>query len=63
MMKDDALLIAAALKAFADIANILTRADEAMEQESQIYSPLSTTCAYWFLAVDSLCSNRAVHLG
>jgi hypothetical protein len=28
MMKDDALLIAAALKAFADIANILTRANK-----------------------------------
>jgi hypothetical protein len=27
MMKDDALLIVQALKAFADIANILTRAD------------------------------------
>jgi hypothetical protein len=63
MMKDDALLIAVALKAFADIANILTRVDEAMEQESHIYSPLSTACAYWILAVDSLCSNHAVDLG
>jgi hypothetical protein len=34
MMKDDALLIAQALKAFADIANILTRADQGMEPES-----------------------------
>ena len=45
MMKDDALLIAQALKAFADIANILTRADTRVEPESQIYSPLSTGCA------------------
>jgi hypothetical protein len=36
MMKDDALLIFGALKAFADIANILTRADKRVEQESQI---------------------------
>jgi hypothetical protein len=45
MMKDDALLIAVALKAFTDIANILTRVDQWMERESQIYSPLSTSCA------------------
>jgi hypothetical protein len=45
MMKDDALLIIGALKAFADIANILTRADKRVEGESQIYSPLSTACA------------------
>ena len=63
MMKDDALLIAVALKAFTDIANILTRADLWMERESQIYSPLSTSCAYWIVPVDSLCSNRAVNSG
>lgn len=54
MMKDDALLIGAALKAFADIANILTRADHGIEPESQIYSPLSTACAYGIAPVDSL---------
>ena len=63
MMKDDALLIAVALKAFADIANILTRVDEAMEQESHIYSPLSTACAYWNVLVDNLCPNPAVNYG
>ena len=46
MMKDDALLIVQALKAFADIANILTRADKRVERDSQICSPLSTACAY-----------------
>jgi hypothetical protein len=46
MMKDDALLIAQALKAFADIANILTRANARVRRDSQIYSPLSTACAY-----------------
>jgi hypothetical protein len=45
MMKDDAPLIVQTLKAFADIANILTRADTRVERESQIYSPLSTACA------------------
>jgi hypothetical protein len=45
MMKDDALLMVGALKAFADIANSLTRADKKMGPESQIYSPLSTSCA------------------
>jgi hypothetical protein len=45
MMKDDALLIAQALKAFADIANILTRANKRVKRESQICSPLSTDCA------------------
>jgi|LauGreDrversion4_2_1035121.scaffolds.fasta_scaffold01452_13 hypothetical protein len=63
MMKDDALLIGAALKAFADIANILTRADHGIEPESQIYSPLSTACAYGVAPVDSLCPNRAVNSG
>ena len=60
MMKDDALLIVQALKAFADIANILTRADKRVERDSQICSPLSTACAYWISVVDSLCPNRAV---
>ncbi len=63
MMKDDALLIGVALKAFKDIANILTRADQGMKPESQIYSPLSTACAYRIVPVDSLCSNRAVNSG
>jgi hypothetical protein len=45
MMKDDVLLIAEALKAFADIANILTHDDKRAEPESQISSPLSTGCA------------------
>jgi hypothetical protein len=63
MMKDDALLIAAALKAFADIANILTRANKRAAQDSQIYSPLSTACALWNVPVDSLCPNPAVNSG
>jgi hypothetical protein len=46
MMKDDALLIVLALKAFADIANILTRANAQERRDSQICSPLSTACAY-----------------
>jgi hypothetical protein len=46
MMRDDALLIAQALKAFADIANILTRVNKRVERDSQICSPLSTACAY-----------------
>jgi hypothetical protein len=46
MMKDDVLLIVQTLKAFADIANILTRADKRVKRDSQIYSPLSTACAY-----------------
>jgi hypothetical protein len=45
MMKDDALLIVQALKAFADIANILTHVDKRVELDSQICSPLSTACA------------------
>jgi hypothetical protein len=62
-MKDDALLIVQALNAFADIANILTRADKRVERDSQICSPLSTVCAYEISAVDRLCPNRAVHSG
>jgi hypothetical protein len=45
MMKDDVLLIAQALKAFADIANILTHKQNLNQPESQISSPLSTACA------------------
>jgi len=56
-------LIAAALKAFADIANILTRANKRAAQDSQIYSPLSTACALWNVPVDSLCPNPAVNSG
>jgi hypothetical protein len=63
MMKDDALLIIGALKAFADIANILTRANKRVERESQIYSPLFTACAKWNVPVDRLCPNRAVKSG
>jgi hypothetical protein len=44
MMKDDALLIAQALKAFADIANILTSKGKRNPTESQIPSPLFTGC-------------------
>jgi hypothetical protein len=45
MMKDDVLLISQSLKAFADIANILTRKGKRNPKESQIPSPLSTACA------------------
>ena len=60
MMKDDVLLIAQALKAFADIANILTRKHERAQQESQLSSPISTGCAYQNAPVDRLWPNRAL---
>jgi hypothetical protein len=44
MMKDDVLLISQALKAFADIANILTSNAKRNPTESQIPSPLFTGC-------------------
>jgi hypothetical protein len=44
MMKDDVLLISQALKAFADIANILTSKGKRNPTESQISSPLFTGC-------------------
>jgi hypothetical protein len=44
MMKDDVLLISQALKAFADIANILTSKGKRNPKESQIPSPLFTGC-------------------
>jgi hypothetical protein len=58
MMKDDGLLRSPALKAFADIANILTGNDKAIPNESHHLSPLSTGCAKRFAHVDSLCPNR-----
>jgi hypothetical protein len=44
MMKDDVLLISQALKAFADIANILTSKGKRNPMESHIPSPLFTGC-------------------
>jgi len=39
MMKDDVLLIAQVLKAFADIANILTHKQNPIQPDSHISSP------------------------
>jgi hypothetical protein len=44
MMKDDVLLISQALKAFTDIANILTSTGKRNPTESQTQSPLFTGC-------------------
>jgi hypothetical protein len=49
MMKDDALLIVQALKAFADIANILTRADTRVERAG------GTGLANFFPIIHRLC--------
>jgi hypothetical protein len=63
MMKDDVLLIAQALKAFTDIANILTHEHKWMDGESQFPSPVSTACGYQNTPVDRLCPNRTAKPG
>ena len=54
------LLIDGVLKAFADIANSLTRAASQTPWESQNQSPLFTGCGLRFAPVDRLCPNRGV---
>ena len=63
MMKDDGLLIARALKAFADIANSLTKELHLIVTDSQFSSPLFTSCGNCFAVVESLCSNREEKCG
>jgi hypothetical protein len=63
MMKDDGLLKAEPLKAFADIANSLTQPLRVIPNESQIYSPLFTGCGMRFAHVDRLWPNRELNHG